>query len=259
MKLYVFALEHRAIAARLCLIVLSTCLGLPALAEENDTAARCENNRARLNELKAEDKAIELLDPFKAKTISNDIVALQFLVTREKLDDDDIKKVRGMASNYNFSLLQCLTISQEQCGIDLNDHLNKMNLDNGTNLQRHAALLEQMHPFEVNLIALGCDNATFDIEGDWNSNWGTMHLSGLSTIEGTYDYQGGRIYGQLDGYVLTGKWSQTAAGQKCKSPELGSYYWGKVRLSFDKGGKSFTGDWSYCEADVGGGDWRGSR
>jgi hypothetical protein len=86
-----------------------------------------------------------------------------------------------------------------------------------------------------------------------------MHLGGSGTVEGTYDYQDGKVYGQMTGSVLEGKWSQTASGSKCERPELGSYYWGRIKWTFAPDGKSFSGSWSYCNGEVGAGDWTGTK
>lgn len=234
----------------------------PALAEDltpAQIAERCENNRARLAELKRQSEAIPLMTPFEVKRVADDVIALGSIAAKGGVDAEDATMIRDLAVRYKFGLAGCLTLSMEQCGIDLLDTIQKAERDNANHLTAYQALQNEMHPHEVNLVALGCDSPILEVAGEWTSNWGAMHLDGSGTIEGTYDYQGGRIYGTMTGSVLEGKWSQTRSGQECKSPELGSKFWGRLKFSFDASGNSFSGDWSYCEADVGGGDWTGSK
>ena len=248
---------HRVVA--LALLGLA---GAPALADDltpAQTAERCENNRARLAELTRQSEAIPLMTPFEVKRIADDVIALGSIAAKGGADAEDTTVIRDLAVRYKFGLAGCLTLSMEQCGIDLLDAIQRSEKENAERLASYQALLKEMHAHEVNLVALACDSAVIDVAGDWNSNWGTMHLNGSVTVEGTYDYQGGRIYGTMTGAVLEGKWSQTSSGQECKHPELGSKYWGRLKFTFDEFGDSFTGDWSYCEADVGGGDWTGSK
>jgi hypothetical protein len=269
-----------------CRIAALLPLFVPAMAQaaELDEAARkerCANNQARLDELTRQSKDLKLWTPIEGKRVADDIVNLTALAAEAaesgSIAVKDVQTVIDLASRYKFGMAGCVALNtewsaikdkeaaqlrneaMEKCGIDLLDHIGRSSKANDEKMKQYKAILVEVHNHEVNLIALHCVDPTLDVAGDWNSDWGTMHLSGLSTIEGTYDYQGGRIYGQLDSYSFAGKWSQTTSGKKCKSPELGSYYWGRVALTFAKDGKSFSGSWSYCDGDPGGGGWSGSR
>ena len=251
-----------AMSHRVCVSLAVIFLSLPTLAQDltpAQTAERCENNRARLAELRRQADALPLMSPFAVKQIVDDVLSLGGIAAKGDVTDDDMKLIRDLAVRYKFSLINCLNRSQEQCGIELLDTIQKAERQNTLNQGEYTRLQDEMRSHEVNLVALACDAAILDVAGEWNSNWGAMHLEGSGTIEGTFDYQGGRVYGTMTGNVLSGKWSQTRSGQECKHPELGSKFWGQLKFVFDAGGNSFTGDWSYCEADVGGGDWTGTK
>jgi hypothetical protein len=93
--------------------------------------------------------------------------------------------------------------------------------------------------------------------GDYDTNWGTMHLeqSG-NTVTGTYAYQEGRIEGTLSPdsqYVLLGRWMETPSF----APPSDA---GDIYFSMDRHHTSFTGYWRYgYTGDYSiTGDWDGS-
>lgn len=88
-------------------------------------------------------------------------------------------------------------------------------------------------------------------QGAWQSSWGNLYLTQTgSSVSGTYDHDGGRITGTLSGDVLTYRWSQKSGRQGV----------GTFTLAGD--GKSFSGPWSYTNADGSlgsGGTWSATR
>lgn len=105
----------------------------------------------------------------------------------------------------------------------------------------------------------GIQSSDNDIQGKWQSNWGEMSLqqSG-NNITGTYAASNGKIYGVLNGIILTGFWTQDSAGQSCSTAKYGSHYWGRIKFKFDQG-KQFSGAWGYCDAPPTSGGWTGKR
>jgi hypothetical protein len=93
--------------------------------------------------------------------------------------------------------------------------------------------------------------------GDYNTNWGTMHLEQTgNTVTGTYAYQEGRIEGTLSPdsqYVLLGRWMETPSF----APPSDA---GDIYFAMDRHHSSFTGYWRYgYTGDYNiTGDWDGS-
>ena len=96
-----------------------------------------------------------------------------------------------------------------------------------------------------------------DWTGDYNTNWGTMHLEqNGNTVTGTYAYQEGRIEGTLSPdsqYVLLGRWMETPSFAPPRDA-------GDIYFSMDRHHSSFTGYWRYgYTGDYSiTGDWDGS-
>ena len=86
----------------------------------------------------------------------------------------------------------------------------------------------------------------------------TLHQDKKDHITGVYAFKDGRIEGQVSGRTLTGLWSQSSAGERCDAERLGSHYWGKVKLTASRDGRSFDGKWGYCDAAPTDG-WSGTR
>lgn len=59
----------------------------------------------------------------------------------------------------------------------------------------------------------------------------------------TYDHNGGTLSGSLEGDLMTGKWRQTAADERC---EATASYWGTYKLRFNGAFDAFVGTWNYC-------------
>jgi hypothetical protein len=70
-------------------------------------------------------------------------------------------------------------------------------------------------------------------------------------VTGTYDFNGGRIVGTVNGRTLTGTWTEEPTRQP---PDLA----GDMELTLSDDGMSFTGRWRFG-SDGGWGDWTGAR
>jgi len=82
--------------------------------------------------------------------------------------------------------------------------------------------------------------------GTFNSDFNrlTFHQSG-NNVSGNYEHSNGRIKGKLNGNVLTGWWYQDNGK-------------GRFRFVFNSEFSSFTGKWSYDDAEPSG-TWNGSK
>ncbi|WDP91877.1 MAG: hypothetical protein HUN04_20050 [Desulfobacter sp.] len=96
------------------------------------------------------------------------------------------------------------------------------------------------------------------IAGQWSTTWGdmTIRVKGKQ-VTGTYDYQGGRIFGVVKGRSLSGKWVENRTKVKCASSVDGSSHWGFFQ--FELVGDHLEGSWEYCEPKEAGGVWNGTR
>ena len=65
-----------------------------------------------------------------------------------------------------------------------------------------------------------------------------------SPRSGTYDHQNGRIEGTLSGHTLTGRWTQSNGK-------------GRFVFEFNDDFTSFTGKWSYNDAEPTSSGWNG--
>ena len=101
------------------------------------------------------------------------------------------------------------------------------------------------------------DILALDWTGDYNTNWGTMHLEQTgNTVTGTYAYQEGRIEGTISPdsqYVLLGRWMETPSFAPPNDA-------GDIYFSMDRHHSSFSGYWRYgYTGDYSiTGDWDGS-
>ena len=77
-----------------------------------------------------------------------------------------------------------------------------------------------------------------------------------STYRGSYEGDNGRMEGTLTGNVFEGYWGENQSLKECATERLGTYYWGRIRLVFNGG--RFSGQWSYCDLELGG-EWVGVR
>ena len=95
------------------------------------------------------------------------------------------------------------------------------------------------------------------ISGDWTSSEGgsmSINQNGPD-VAATYNLKNGRVLGILSGRVLNGYWLQSSSDRRCSTAYDGSYYWGRVTLTF--AGTSYSGHWSYCN-DAPHSPWTGS-
>jgi hypothetical protein len=89
--------------------------------------------------------------------------------------------------------------------------------------------------------------------GTWQTTWGTMRLLELDgRVTGAYDFEGGRIEGESDDGVVTGRWSEEPTRT---APEDA----GQLRLVLAPDGVSFTGAWRYGSTGEWRTDWTGTR
>ena len=89
--------------------------------------------------------------------------------------------------------------------------------------------------------------AAYSWTGTWDSSWGEMKLTqNGSKVTGTYTHDGGSISGTVSGNTLTGTW--TEPGQR-----------GRIKFVMSSDGKSFSGGWSYNDADPGDSGWNATR
>ena len=102
-------------------------------------------------------------------------------------------------------------------------------------------------------------DAARPMAGVWSSNQGPMRVSQDGDhVTGTYDLNNGRIDGTLAQGRFTGDWMQTSSGQECPTEHAGTRYWGRAVFTPSADGRTFTGQWSYCDGVLDG-DWTGER
>jgi hypothetical protein len=94
-------------------------------------------------------------------------------------------------------------------------------------------------------------------EGEWQTDFGMMSLDRSGTVvEGSYEHNNGKISGSMERNILRGFWFQDRADTRCERPKHGTHYWGRLKFVFT--GRTFTGNWGYCE-DRPTADWNGHR
>ena len=79
-----------------------------------------------------------------------------------------------------------------------------------------------------------------------------IHLNdGNGEITGFYNTKDDAriIRGVLSGRQLTAYWVENSAAKKCTTQLDNRYYWGKVKITFDEGFKTFDGWWGYCNQE----------
>lgn len=79
--------------------------------------------------------------------------------------------------------------------------------------------------------------------GDW-----TPEYRGSGEYWGRYPEDSGRIFGTLSGYTFDGYWAEGSSSQRCSTQKDGSYYWGRMVMSFNADYSSFEGKYGYCDA-----------
>ncbi len=81
----------------------------------------------------------------------------------------------------------------------------------------------------------------------WNTNWNVMSFWQVQNqVSAEYMYDGGIITGTMFGDTLRGWWREHGNAKEC-GPE--NTWSGPLVFKFSADGKSFTGDWGYCDSD----------
>ena len=96
--------------------------------------------------------------------------------------------------------------------------------------------------------------------GEWSSSEGrlTFVVQADGTVRGEYPYASGRIIGRVQGLRLVAYWHQETSRQRCATMRSGTYYWGRVVMTFSTDWARFTGNWNYCGEEPADG-WNGER
>jgi hypothetical protein len=90
-----------------------------------------------------------------------------------------------------------------------------------------------------------------NVSGEWDTNWGKMTLEqNDNKVTGTYEWDNGKLEGNLEEYTLKGFWSEPQS-YDCPNEK------GTFELTFYSDGKSFIGSWGYCDVKIAG-DWTGT-
>lgn len=98
-------------------------------------------------------------------------------------------------------------------------------------------------------------------DGAWSTSYGDMTIAVSGTdATGDYTYDGGKLYGTLDGAFLFGFWTQAGgSGRTCDSAYQGSTNWGQFVFILSDDGRTFTGTWGYCDDEPTRSGWDGAR
>ena len=97
--------------------------------------------------------------------------------------------------------------------------------------------------------------------GKWSTSFGDVEISsdGMATYVDADTNTTAHIYFQQeDAHTISGYWIEAESGANCGVAREGSNYWGRIRWSFDDTFSSFSGVWSYCDAEPSS-DWSGTR
>ena len=84
--------------------------------------------------------------------------------------------------------------------------------------------------------------------GAWDSSWGDVWVmpSGPG-YEGNYTEDNGRFWLEFTGHVFEGYWAEDLSNERCDTPVLGSYYWGRLELGNSDAYPGFQMLWGYCD------------
>lgn len=84
--------------------------------------------------------------------------------------------------------------------------------------------------------------------GAWDTNWGEVFaMPNGSGYEGNYTEDNGRFWLEFTDHVFEGIWAEDMADQRCATPRLGSYYWGRLQLGNSNSFPGFEMLWGYCD------------
>ncbi|KAF0186011.1 MAG: hypothetical protein FD163_679 [Hyphomonadaceae bacterium] len=90
----------------------------------------------------------------------------------------------------------------------------------------------------------------------WNTSEGRLSAGVQGSIfSGTYSNDNGRISGTVNSNVVDGYWGEDSSGKRCTTQKLGTFYWGRIRWTFNNTG--FSGQYGYCD-DQFSGTWNGT-
>ena len=163
---------------------------------------------------------------------------------------------------FNFDLdRQPLVLSGNYTYDEPGEYDVVMTLRDGTSREiRRTRRIEVRPPADCTEVGPGCPALPIQA-GQWASTYGTGPLRQVgNTIEYRYDSQDGRIVDTVynpSTRVLTGYWAEPSAARQCDTSRDGTRYWGRIIWTFAADGKSFSGSWSYCDAEPAAG-WSGS-
>lgn len=236
----------------------------PVLAEDwvipPENAERCANNLARYTALTTEIDALPRMSTQDLSRARGKLHEVELInAGSEALSTETKAMFAALSAEYKYNWLGCVTQDMSACTAGLATHIRDLVERADQADLDYKRLTNERQKYDTNLIALSCVPSVFTIAGTYESNWGTMVLSGEGSVTGTFAYQNGRLQGTVTGTVFTGYWSQTESGQKCDSTQLGTSYWGRVVLGFTRDARSFAGRWGYCDGPTDKSDWYGQK
>ena len=101
------------------------------------------------------------------------------------------------------------------------------------------------------------DGGAAGYAGVWDSSEGRMTLTASGNrVSGTYTQDNGAIVGTVTGMRFDGVWIENGSNRRCDTAKDGRHHWG--RLVFDRTGDTLTGQWSYCDEELGS-SWTATR
>jgi len=69
-------------------------------------------------------------------------------------------------------------------------------------------------------------------------------------VNGSFDNDGKlKVKGNMDNPTYVGFWTASTAPKECDEEKDGSSYWGKVTFAMSDAGRTYTGQWGYCDAE----------
>ena len=108
-----------------------------------------------------------------------------------------------------------------------------------------------------------------DISGRWETTYGPLvftvtdvrdaqgNVTGKAA-EAPYRSEGGTVAGELSGSALEGYWHEPESSQRCATQRRGTFYWGRIRFTFNAAADAYEGVWGYCDETPERG-WSGTR
>jgi hypothetical protein len=99
------------------------------------------------------------------------------------------------------------------------------------------------------------------VVGVWETTLGGVVVNLQTEGEGTYPSGTltSHVYFEFeDSHTINGYWVQPVPNLLCATEQHGSFYWGRIRWTFDETFNSFTGTFSSCDEPPSG-EWNGTR